>query len=637
MTRFALPGGLPVPEERTVKAYPLLTAAVFLTASAAGLPGSAQTQANPYDNTHSPLGMNLIWVTEWESMMPFIDTFKKSRPWSANNGTLDLDGQGWVRSLAPGQSASTTLMSPNTATQQQLTQKFPSGQYVVTWEGSGSLSLLGSAVVEVQSPQPTRRLITLDFAAATASFSIRIDSTDPGNYVRNIRVYMPGGVCAHDPFRHANSASECTQAGATFESYEQVADEFLFYAPFLNNLKHYRVIRYIQALGINGSTMTQPDEWRRLDAASWWGQLPIEVVARLANQLGSDVWLNIPQRASDALVQHLATTLHDDLAPGLKVYTELSNEVWNGAFPYAQHAQYFAATGCARYADLSQCDNDATPGNGVLCEGYPWPNQIADCTTARNRYFSDRTVEVGAIFRTTLGADRVVRVMGGWNQLSYNRALLEFHNNYQGVDAIAQPTYFGGYIPSNLNNPQILQSWLDQGGQAYAMDRLFQEILDGNALRPYYLPGGSYYDANRPAWQLPPANGAIGALLDSMAANIALAQEFGLSPVSYEGGQHLDVTVNANSSGIRDLMLAANRDPRMATAYTRYLQGWRDRGGEMLMLYVSHSSSSGFGLVESEQDATGPVPKRLAVEKFIEQNPCTWAACNPSVFASGFE
>lgn len=614
----------------------LLLAVPFLVAVAPGL-APAGNAPNPHDNSRSPLGMNLIWVTEWESMLPFIDTFRKARPWTANSGALDLDDHGWVRSLAPGQTATSALMSPNTASQQPLANKFPSGTYVVTYQGSGTLGFVGTAVTSVSPPQPGRRLVTLDFSQANASFSIRIDATDPGDYLRGLRVYLPGGVCNHDPFHHAASAADC--APGAYESNEQVADEFLFYAPFLDNLKRYRVIRYLQTLGVNGSTISQPAEWRALDAATWWGQLPVEVVARLANTLGADVWINIPQRASDALVEHLATRLQAGLEPSLKVYTELSNEVWNGALPYAQHAQWFAAQGCPRYPDLTQCDNDATPGNGILCEGYPWPNQVPDCTTARNRYFSDRTVEVGGRFRSILGNERVVRVMGAWNQPNYNRALLEHNGNHQGVDAIAFPTYFGGYIPSNLNNPQILQSWLDEGGQPLALDRIFQELLDGNALRPYYLPGGPYYDPNRPTWQIPPANGAIAAMLAQIASNIALANEFGVAPVSYEGGHHLDVTVNGNSTAIRDLILAAGRDPRMGTAFRRYLEGWRAIGGEMLMLYVSHSSSSGFGLLDHELQAHAEQPRIAAVNEFIAGNPCWWAGCNAevSVYADGFE
>lgn len=612
-----------------------VTATLLMFAHGLGSSAWAGSGTGAPSNANGSVGMNLIWVTDWESMMPFIDTFKKARPWTANSGTLDLDERGWVRSLLPGQTATAAVMTPNPSGQQTLANKFPSGQYALTYVGTGAISLVGNAVTEVLAPHPGRVLVSLDFSQPDAGFSIRIDTTDPNDYVRDIRLYMPGGVCNHDPFHHASSPDDC--APGAYEENEYVADEFLFYAPFLDNLKHYRVIRYLQRLGVNGSSVTTASEWRRLDAATWWGQLPIEVVAQLANRLNADVWLNIPQRADDDLVLHWATIMQANLNPALTVYTELSNEVWNSAFPYATHAQWFAAQGCARYMDLTGCDLDATPGNGVLCEGYPWPNQVADCTTARNRYFSDRTVEVGAIFASMVGSERLVRVMGGWNQPNYNRSLLEHNDNFNGVDAIAFPTYFGGYIPSNLNNAEILQQWLDEGGQALALERVFQELLEGNVLRPYYLPGGAFYDPARPGWQLPPVNGSIPAMLEQTAGNVALAREFGLSPVSYEGGHHLDVTVNANSTSIRELMLAAGRDPRMATAFTRYLEGWREIGGEMLVLYVSHSSSSGFGLLDYELQAHGEQPRFAAVEQFIANNPCWWAGCPIELFTDGFE
>ncbi len=625
------------------------TILALLTCLSAATPGTAAnpetvipaagtgTSTNPYDNSHSPLGVGLIWITEWESMLPFINVFKKARPWSSNQGALDLDDNGWVRSLAAGQTASTAVLSPNTPTQQALPHKFPSGDYVLTYEGDGTLSILGSAVTEIVNLGPRRFRVHLDFASASAGFSLRLDSTAPGNYLKNIKIHLPGGVCNHDAFAHADTAAACP-SGTSFEPYEAVNDEFVFYAPFLNNMKYFKAIRYLQALSVNGATLSEASELKTIDAATYWNQMPAEVMVMLSNRLNADVWLNLPHRASDAFVNHFASILQQQLNANLKVYVEFSNEVWNGAFPYSMHAHDLAATGCPRYADLTDCDQDSTPNNGVLCEGWPWPTQNAHCMTARNRYFSDRTVEVGQIFIDVFGGgERVVRVMGGWTQNNYNEALLTHNNNYQRVDAVAIGSYFGGYIPSNLNNAQIIQSWIDQGGQAHAMDLLFQEILQGGALRPYYLPGGQYYDPARPAWQIPPANGAVNALVDSFAGMVASVGQYGLELVSYEGGPHLDVTVNGNSTGVRDLVLAAHHDPRMGQAYQAYLQGWRNSGGGILMLYTSHSSSSGFGLLEYEQQPHAQQPKFLTVQQFIADNACWWAGCAPELFRDGFE
>ena len=169
------------------------------------------------------------------------------------------------------------------------------------------------------------------------------------------------------------------------------------------------------------------------------------------------------------------------------------------------------------------------------------------------------------------------------------------------------------------------------------MDLLFQEILQGGALRPYYLPGGQYYDPARPSWQIPPANGAVNALIDSFAGMVAAVGQYGLTLVSYEGGPHLDVTVNANSSGVRDLVLAAHHDPRMGQVYQAYLEGWRDSGAGILMLYTSHSSSSGFGLLEYELQPHAQQPKFQVVQQFIADNACWWAGCAPELFQDGFE
>ena len=55
------------------------------------------------------------------------------------------------------------------------------------------------------------------------------------------------------------------------------------------------------------------------------------------------------------------------------------------------------------------------------------------------------------------------------------------------------------------------------------------------------------------------------------------------------------------------------------------------------MLYASHSSSSGFGLLEYEQQPHAQQPKFLTVQQFIAANACWWAGCAPELFGDGFE
>lgn len=172
-------------------------------------------------------------------------------------------------------------------------------------------------MTQVQTLQPGRRAGDADLSSPSASFIVRLDSTDASNYLRNLRVHLPGGVRDHDPFHFAASAQDCAQIGASYESHEQVRDEFLFYAPFLNNLKHYRALRYLQSLGINGSTVTEARP-AQLGCRHLAGTAAHRGGQPLASTLGSDVWLNLQTRASDDLIRHLAQRLHSDLHPNLK-------------------------------------------------------------------------------------------------------------------------------------------------------------------------------------------------------------------------------------------------------------------------------------------------------------------------------
>lgn len=69
-------------------------------------------------------------------------------------------------------------------------------------------------------------------------------------------------------------------------------------------------------------------------------QIPLSVQVALANDLGVDLWWNMPHLYTDASVTAAAQYIKANLAPSLTVYVELSNEVWNfaGAFPQTSYA-----------------------------------------------------------------------------------------------------------------------------------------------------------------------------------------------------------------------------------------------------------------------------------------------------------
>src|SRR5205823_7580756 len=54
-----------------------------------------------------------------------------------------------------------------------------------------------------------------------------------------------------------------------------------------------------------------------------------EYMIELCNELNADMWVNIPYLAQDDFTVNFAKMVRDNLRPGLKVYVEWSNEVWN--------------------------------------------------------------------------------------------------------------------------------------------------------------------------------------------------------------------------------------------------------------------------------------------------------------------
>jgi len=92
--------------------------------------------------------------------------------------------------------------------------------------------------------------------------------------------------------------------------------------------------------------------------------------------------------------------------------------------------------------------------------------------------------------------------------------------------------------------------------------------------------------------------------------------------VAYEAGQHLvGVGGGENNQELTKLLMAANRHPRMGQFYTRYLDAWRDAGGDLCGIFSSvgrFSKWGSWGLLEYYDDDT---PKFQAVLRWNGANP----------------
>lgn len=571
---------------------------------ATSTPAPTPTPTGAVVNARSAIGINIGFINDFSANWLYVDQFKSARPWVSGllsnycwdcGPALDVDANGWVRSLPAGVVAHTPVLT-NYYGGTDPRSFYPAGRYTVLYDGEGTLAYSGAATRNADLSRAGRDVIDVT-SYQNSSLILEIQSTNPNNYMRNIRVYPPGGSCSNDQTRYCTTNNQC-DVGNTCRIFAETTNPQTFHPNYLRNNRAMSVVRLMQP-GLTNEPgierVVNPSDYsHRADAV--WFRMPPEVVGELATRLHSDVWVNIPVNASDALVRDIATRLHSTLSAQSRVYVEYSNESWNGAYPYIQQQQILTVRGCQNNTDLQAgCDQDTNVGNNVYCENHPWPTYNQSCAQAEMRQFSERTVQIGEIFRDVFGVNgRVIRVMATQAGSTYRTGiLLAWRNAYQNIDVVAIAPYFGNSLDD------------DPATQNLSLDGVFTRIQ----------------------------NIELPAALASVSDDIAfLRQNYPtLDLIAYEGGQHL-VTAGANYNNaiVQDLFARANNDPRMGTLYTTYLNGWRERGGKTMVLYsdvTPQSSYGSFGALVSRDQPHEDSPKFTALENFALTNPCWWTGC----------
>ncbi|PSB00938.1 cellulose-binding protein [Merismopedia glauca] len=523
------------------------------------------------NNTASPVGINLGGITYYSTDFPFINAFKNADKWrtvcvntdpgctgsqfTKEENLLQVDRNGWVKSL-PTREDSPIYTRVRTFLFADVGNRYPGGQYVVLYKGEGKFSYGGAA--QLIQTQLGRDIINVD---STTGRKIWIDivSTDPqknGNYIRDIIL-----VKAED---------------------EGKVNTQIFRPQYLDKLRGFQVIRFMDWMNINGSLEKFWDK-RPLPASATYtkGSAPIEVMVSLSNKINASPWFNMPHMADNNYVTNFANLVKANLKSNLKVYVEYSNEVWNYSFPQGTWVEQQAI------------------------QEWPASQYPQSAWIKRLNWHGKRTAEVCEIWKNVF-ADRpksVVCVLGSqgantWASIQSLDCPLWVNRpcyNHK-IDALGMGAYFGHYI-GLPDNQERISSW--------SVDQLFQEINSGGQVSNS-VPGGALADVKT-----------------KILANFQIAGQRNLKLFAYEGGQHLTgVGAVANNNNITNLFITANRDPRMYDAYTTLLNYWKYNGGSLFMHfnYVNPSSKWGsWGLLEHIDDQTSP--KYQAVKDFIRNNP----------------
>jgi hypothetical protein len=217
------------------------------------------------------------------------------------------------------------------------------------------------------------------------------------------------------------------------------------------------------------------------------GSVPPEDPVDLCNQLGCDLWFNVPAAATDACVTQLARLVAGRLNRGLKCIVELSNEHWNYGPGFTQ---FFHFTNMGYY------------GKNVSYPAVPLPEGRLSVT----QWYTLRTAQVHDLFAQAFAAagrpaTDLVRTFGSAAvSASFTQVILSYAAGHDvagrlvgsagagpriPVDAVHIAPYmnlrprdvFDGALPTALMDGLTLEQHMDVGDALFALgqNRGFKE------------------------------------------------------------------------------------------------------------------------------------------------------------------
>jgi hypothetical protein len=517
------------------------------------------------NNAASPIGMNTNEVMESDASMPFIDLmraampFEEASPW-LTKGNVTYDANGWPSNLNGGQAGTRFLSNLPAAV-------IPEGTYTVLYDGEGEIQYMNDATLVERKAG----VDTITIAAGSDGIlnaSLLITRSNPQNYVRNIRILPPGGICASNPFQRVASAAAC----GDYQSFVENAGSIVFNPDFMNFMKDFRAVRFMNMSGVTRSTQRAWSDRNTLSKAAWGGKegsrgAPLEIQVELSNRLNADPWFTIPHAADDNYVREFASYVKQHLNSNLKPHIEYSNEAWNTIFT---QANYMIDMGMKLGLD-------------------------SNAQRAGNRYYSQRAVEIFNIWESVYGgSQRLVRILAGWTvNDKLSETILTHKDAYKHVDALAiGPYVFGGHAEIHTVG---------------SVDQAFDLI-------------------NNPVYRH-----SLEKELGYVRMQKAITDKYGIRLIAYEAGQGLaDFKTKTDEEMPNPMLFAANRDPRMRDVYARLLSGWKAEGGTLFMHYTAPRTFTKHGPWGTKEYITQPAsqaPKYQALLDFIGSTPCWWDGC----------
>lgn len=464
-------------------------------------PATAQTTT---PSTLAPLiGANLPAISDYSATLVYVDLVKQARRFGTAQTPWDekavLAPDGW-----PVGDFGIFLMTGMTGI-----HGIP-GTYKVSFNGQANVEPVASnASTANLLYDPGQNLTTLDVILPKDANQLALAFTGTHGNIKNLRVIRPG----YDP-----------------------ANPPLFTREFLAHIARFKTIRLMEWLETNGrdevttwASRTDPARTRYAAATG----TPWEDIVALANLTKQDIWINIPIRATDDYIEHVARLLKESLNGQSRIYVEYSNEIWNAMF-----------TQFGINVDMAVDEVRRRPDSPLAYDGQKDKYLLAF------RRVAQRLKDISDTFRRTFGDEAMMtRVRPVFSGQIVRPALAEM-----GLDYIARR--YGP--PANYFYAFAGAPYFNMGKRQTAEGLTPTDVLDAFEESVRDLPAFS--------------------LLEN---NLALAAWYGLPFIAYEGGS------DTFGPGSIEAKKQASLDPRMLTICRQYLTNWYSSGAKLFMWFTA--------------------------------------------------
>ena len=520
-----------------------LLAAVVITAGWTFVPVSHGQQAS--------IGINLAGDWLWA------DAVRQARPhWDTaahlGDGAATEDSNGW-----PTEDCSLLVWEGHA---------YNEGTYALSFNGKASVSIsynygtvngatTSTGSYNAATNTTTATVIISDTSAQNCSLIFngtqRTAASATNTGLTNVHLYRP------------------ISEGAT-TSY---ASGMLFTNQSLALSQKFAVTRFMDLVGANNSTQAH---WSDRPLPGAWNQSPLayEYVVAYGNAASTDIYVNVPARVDSTYYTNLANLIrygsdgvnpyataqtspaYAPLNPGLHVYLEYSNEVWNGGFQQF-HDNY----------NIVVADQNANNAE--------WAILNFDGAAAQNIY------------------------TGCWRRIAYEAKLIS--------DAF-RAVYGDAAMPPSVN-ATVRPLLLFQAGDGQATGSTQLQFLDSffhnsdgvahvSTPHPvnYFLwgaGGATYYSSNDDTASTVDALFGSGipdtGYVATTQADTVLAKGYGLKRVAYEGGWSVYNGNNGYASTAGSAAALAKFDARATTAQQNAHTTFEQSGGDLNIFYTSSS------------------------------------------------